>query len=442
VSPSSYSRAGPPADDPPPEGLLAELLGAPDRDRIPGAAPVVSVTADEDEAFLRALARRGARSWRLERRGSFHGTWAELAGERATASAEELAQRWRRARPIVLAGAASEHVAGAAAPIGRALERWRERDRPGFLARWLGEAQRDLDPEQRAWIRSDALADPERDLERCCFPGDGGADGERSPWLKLARLSTSPRDASLRARFGFGREGDDDAARDPDGHAAVARLAEALLPEARGLAELPALGPRLEAWTGGPVRLSQHIAYWNAPGGGALFHHDSFDEPTEDRQLGVCFVQLAGETAWLALSVDQLAARVAELAEYLVDGELPWVREALFGTGDGFVRFAALAADRGRLAAELARPGCGELASVVNLGPEFTGLLADGGHACVLHPGDVLLLPNRDPTTTAMHSVFCASDDVTYGLSMAVRSRFRGDSAASAGRAAALYPWR
>ena len=54
---------------------------------------------------------------------------------------------------------------------------------------------------------------------------------------------------------------------------------------------------------------------------------------------------------------------------------------------------------------------------VVNRGPEFTSLLADAGHALVLHEGDVLLLPNHGYECTAMHSVFCAGDDLRPGFS-------------------------
>ena len=52
----------------------------------------------------------------------------------------------------------------------------------------------------------------------------------------------------------------------------------------------------------------------------------------------------------------------------------------------------------------------------------MTGLLADAGHACVLEPGDAILLPNHGYARTAMHSVFCASEETTYGISLAVRA--------------------
>ena len=149
----------------------------------------------------------------------------------------------------------------------------------------------------------------------------------------------------------------------------------------------------------------------------ALFHHDAFDEPPEDRQRGVLFAQLAGRTAWLALSIGDLAERVREFGEALAAGELPWVAGAL----DDPEQLVPLLADGAGLLRELALPGCGRLAGLVNQGPDFTCLLADAGHAFVLEPGDALLLPNHGYARTAMHSVFCASDGLTYGLSFALR---------------------
>jgi hypothetical protein len=70
---------------------------------------------------------------------------------------------------------------------------------------------------------------------------------------------------------------------------------------------------------------------------------------------------------------------------------------------------------------QLILPGCGQLATIVNLAPIFTAQLADRGHALVLDPGDVLLLPNQGLRKTLLHSVFCASSEATYGLSMAIR---------------------
>ena len=155
----------------------------------------------------------------------------------------------------------------------------------------------------------------------------------------------------------------------------------------------------LERFLGQRSFLTQHIAYWNAPDGGALFHHDAFAEEVSGGQRGVVYAQFSGATLWLSLSVEQLATRTRELGELLLAGPLSVI------------------------ARELALPACGRLAPVVNQGPEFTALLADAGHAFLVEPGDVVLLPNHGYKRTAMHSVFCASDEPGYALSMAVREQ-------------------
>src|SRR5262249_27405143 len=139
-------------------------------------------------------------------------------------------------------------------------------------------------------------------------------------------------DDSLRVRVSFGRERIDDASGDLRRQRLVARLAETLFPETRLVADHRSLVPLIEGLVRDHVLFTQTIAYWNSPEGGALFHHDAFaqDEEAGPGQLGVCYVQLSGRTAWLALSTGDLAARVREFAAELADGSLPWVRAQLF----------------------------------------------------------------------------------------------------------------
>jgi hypothetical protein len=168
--------------------------------------------------------------------------------------------------------------------------------------------------------------------------------------------------------------------------------------------------------------LTQAIAYWNAPEGGALFHHDAFfEDGRASGQLGVGYVQLTGSTFWLALSTPDLAERVREFVDLLAAGELRWVRARLAPHAREFGALEQLVADRRALERELGLPGCGRLAALVNHGPEFSALLADAGHAALLHAGDAILLPNHGPALTAMHSVFCAGEETGYSLSLAIR---------------------
>jgi len=422
------------ADDLDP-GVLAELLEAPDRDRAFATRPVVSFHEDDDPVYLDELRRRGATELELMRRGVYHGRWAEFAPSKASSAAprddSDLGRRWHAARPIVLPGFLGSLVEELGERLADALAEHETLREPGGLRAWLTQADELLAPDFCPLDRDAPLVDSERDIERVLLasePPSGAGRTVDDLWLKTGWLSTHDDDASLRLRFSFGREIDDDASPDLLRHRLVAELAARLLPEARAIAQHAELGRLLRRLTGETPFFTQHIAYWNAPDGGALFHHDAFADSDGgpggplDLQLGVCFVQLVGRTAWLALSIDDLADRVSELVGYLAEGELGWVRARLVEGPLGWKGLVRLVADREALLRELSLPGCGRLAALVNQGPEFTGLCADAGHAAVLDAGDVLLLPNHGLKRTAMHSVFCASDELTYALSLAIRS--------------------
>jgi len=97
------------------------------------------------------------------------------------------------------------------------------------------------------------------------------------------------------------------------------------------------------------------------------------------------------------------------------------VRAQLWPQPAEWTRLCQLVDDEARLLRELALPGCGALGRLVNRGPEFSAFLADAGHAAILRAGDAILLPNHDLAHTAMHSVFCASEQTGYALSLAIR---------------------
>jgi hypothetical protein len=105
-----------------------------------------------------------------------------------------------------------------------------------------------------------------------------------------------------------------------------------------------------------------------------VFHHDA--EPTQN---GVCFAQLAGRTAWLALPRRELAAEVAAC--------MPgWTRRK---------------ADRA-----LDEPDEKRLYRLMNATARFTARLHERGSLFVLEPGDVVLLPTVEGFDTCWHSVF------------------------------------
>jgi hypothetical protein len=196
-------------------------------------------------------------------------------------------------------------------------------------------------------------------------------------------------------------------------------------PEVRAVFCCERLAALLQRFCGRPVRPQEPTPCWHAPDGGAEFSHAAEGDARGDfmaRRLGTACVQLSGRTLWLALSIEDLAARVAEFLEILADDGLAGVRARLFPERSAWSDARALAADRRRLVHELGLPHCGRLSALVNRSPEFTALLADCGHALLLRPGDVLLLPNHGLERTAMHAVFCADTRPTYGLCMALRA--------------------
>ncbi|MEE2940514.1 MAG: hypothetical protein VX460_09035 [Planctomycetota bacterium] len=423
---------GPELQDPDPDGLLAELLGAPDRDRCPGARPVVAVSEEDPAAYIAEVQERCVGAPRLRRRGQDHGDWAELADDTAFFPADPLpvlAKRWNDARPIVLHDALSDEVM----ELVRTDARRAALSSPGGLRAWAVEREAHLSPDFTL-LGADAaapLAD-ERDVERVAIGWRGaGGPAVSDLWVKSQGLSTHPEDASLRVRFSAGAEVLDDASRDSHRHRLVAQLAERFVPELAALHRDGELRSLLGEWLRARPLLTQAICYWNAPGGGALFHHDAFDEPAADRQRGVLYAQLTGATAWLALSLDDLVARLREFVEPLEPADVAGLCGA---PGEG-ATIAALLASDAHLKRELAAPGCGRLAPLVNLGPQFTSFLADAGHGYVVSEGDVIVLPNHGLESTCMHSVFCASEEPAFSLSLALRdARGAGDATRSRNR--------
>lgn len=412
---------------------LDEVLAADDRTPIEGADPIVSLHEDDDPDYVAALEEHALGVHELERRGHWHGRWVELSPElepRARLPRPAICRRRvLEGRPLVLRGAVSAK-----------LSDWRNELFAADRAHGAIETAAGFE----SWLRSRlgrgaALqlesveaggADAERDLATARFTRADGSDGPR-PWAKIGRLSTHEGDTSLRLRTGFGSEPDDDANPSPPGQRSTLALARALLPELALITEDRALFAAIDEVSAcdEPLGPACPIAYWNRPGGGALFHHDAFEAVEgPDRQFGVLYVQLAGATAWLALSTAQLARRIEQFATALDEGEVSWLPEQLAGTG-ALEALEELRHNRFALLEELGLPGQGRLGALVNRGPEFTAFLADLGHAAVLRAGDAILLPNHGWRSTTLHSVFCASNGPNYALSLGLRPRRQVGSA-------------
>jgi len=421
--------------------LLSELLLAPDRERIPGATPILSYREDEDEDYASALKERATSRVELSRRGAWHGRWAELDTRDLLEPVEspDLRARWRNSRPFVLRKVLKERFERIAEDTEVSLSLFRELKRPNELRTWIKGRLAATKPGPARFSVLEEGAGPahverdrERDIGRIGVRAeiknkDGSRDVYDDLWVKVSQLSNNKLDHSIRARFSFGNEVEDDANPDPIRNRLVAELATRCLPAASRIRDSTELRSVVDGLAERPLFTTQQIAYWNAPQGGALFHHDSFGGPGSDsdatKQLGVVFAQVSGRTAWLALSIADLAQRVREFLGHMSDGQLSWVRAEVFPAPDAFQVALDLADNEAALLRELALPGCGKFSSIVNRGPEFTSFLADCGHACVLRPGDAIVLPNHDLVNTAMHSVFCASPDVTFAISCGLRAQ-------------------
>lgn len=401
-------------------GLWLEELLAEGRDaRGPHARPIVQTSTEDPSEVLTLLERRARARVVLRRRGVDHGIWYELEAssdaEGTSGSTEEKAAEWAAERTSQDPASARARFAANRPLVLRSVLAPGEHGREGLA---LLESVRagelpglELPPGFSPLEPSPLRPDPARDRARWV------TRSQASPlelWAKAALLSDHPDEESWRLRVSAGREPEDEGCRDDQVHREVARLAEAVLPGASRIRACAGIRDLLRGCLGGEPLLTQTIAYWNCPGGGALLHHDAFDEPLEGGQRGVLYTQLAGRTAWVAVSSRELGHEVqAALRELLTEGTLPadLPRE----------RAWALASDPEQAAAELARPGCGCLAGLVHGGESFTGRLVDSGHAFLLEPGDAVVLPNHGLRSTCFHGVFCASDGPTYALSSAVR---------------------
>jgi len=334
----------------------------------------------------------------LERRGVFHGWFApapRAAADLAGGPSDDQRARWRLDRPLVLPGALSAALVGREAELEASL---------GLFARVRDGESEFQDElwgrlgEHAVYVPAGASVDlgDEREIEKVFV--DAKQEGRRVArdlWGKLSWISHDESDDSLRIRFSFGAEALFEWREDPARSVWADRLAREVFPECAVIAEHPPLVGLVERLIGHSVRFSERIVYSNSPGGGAVFHHDA-----EPDQLGVCYGQFVGATAWLALPKRELAGLVAEAA-----------------AGTDLARTAgtpelALAA--------LDDEGAEDLARLLNETPDFTRRLVEGGHAFRLGPGDALLMPNHGPEDTCWHSVFALGEEPSLSHSYGI----------------------
>lgn len=360
------------------------------------------ISPDEDPEAV--AAGRHATALPLERRGIFHG-WLDAASgepnELGSGPDPDQRARWSADRPLVLRGVLAAALAGREPELAASLELF-ERARADE-SEFQDEVWQRLG-EREPWIAAGASVDlgDEREIEKVFVDAKPGPSrAARDLWAKLSWISHDETDASLRIRFSFGAEALFEWREDPARSVWADRLAEAVFPECAVLAANRPLRLLIEGLLGHSFRMSERIVYSNAPGGGAVFHHDA-----EPDQLGVCYGQLAGETAWLALPKRELAVLVAEA----VAAGSPGVTAELERT----------CASPAAVLAALDDEEAHDLARLLNETPDFTRRLVETGHAFRLAPGDALLMPNHGPEATCWHSVFALGEEPSlshsYGL--------------------------
>lgn len=235
-------------------------------------------------------------------------------------------------------------------------------------------------------------------------------------WVKASWLSFDDDDASLRFRFSHGHDLFEDVAIDFARQKTAGELCDALFPESRVLTGSDPLRQTLSQILSAPeLAFVERIVYFNAPNGGAQFHHD-----VERGHLGVVFAQLTGRTGWLALPK---MALVEEIERFLARPDLSDRLKLALPKAAHRKKLLAKAAQRAQLIEWM--DDCNNhtpLEALLNRVPEFTQQLVERGYAFIVEPGDVLLLSQHEIDQCAWHSVFCLDEAPGEALSFAVRA--------------------
>jgi hypothetical protein len=230
-------------------------------------------------------------------------------------------------------------------------------------------------------------------------------------WLKASWLSFHEDDGSLRFRFSFGIDLEEDVAADPYRQQLSAELTDAIFPESAIIASSTELEQKLKKILGSDdVSFVERIIYFNAPNGGAYLHHD-----LERGHAGVVFAQLTGSTFWLALPKETLIEEIICFSKtHSWPGSL---------TKEMRSEMNELISNRSRLCVQLDSFSNDSLVHLINETEEFVQFLIARGHSTQLEPGDVLLLPQATEETCCWHSVFSLGEEMGQALSFAIREK-------------------
>lgn len=255
----------------------------------------------------------------------------------------------------------------------------------------------------------------EQEIETLLFDA---IDGEKilaeDLWVKISWLSFYENDASLRFRFSFGVDFEEDVAADPNRQYYAAALAEAMFPESKVITDnselMVILCKLLDCES---VDFVERIIYFNAPDGGAYLHHDR-----ERGHAGVVYTQLTGSTYWLALAKHTLTDEINTfIANCVKKQHWPASIDAPMQT-----ELIALRSDQNELSAQLESFSNTTLIQLINETESFIHQLIQNGYGNLLRPGDIILLPQKNERDCCWHSVFNVGEHSGQALSFAVRA--------------------
>ncbi len=235
-------------------------------------------------------------------------------------------------------------------------------------------------------------------------------------WMRVSWLSFEESDASLRFRFSFGMEGFEDVSQDLQKQQLAAKLEESVFPESAIVSQSTLLSETLTQIAGiQHFQFLERIVYFNAPNGGAQFHHDA-----EKGHVGVVYAQLSGKTFWLTLAKQDL---IQEIIVFVSHPEQSDVLQSLLGNENSAnpdkIANVLQAEFIGQALNDLFHP---TLVELLNNNKAFFECLVANGHGYFLEPGDVILLPQASMSHCAWHSVFCVGNEVGEALSFAIKT--------------------
>jgi len=249
----------------------------------------------------------------------------------------------------------------------------------------------------------------DQEIEAVMFDAkSNGALVAEDLWMKVSWLSFFDEDASIRFRFSFGVDLEEDVSADPIRQRAAAELAETIFPESSLITRNEALIENICSASGiKNPEFVERILYFNAPHGGAYFHHD-----LERGHAGVVYCQVSGSTYWLALPHAELAQ---EISFFVLHKPLPTSL-----SDEQKAELQQLAQSEHSISKALNTFANDALIHLINETQEFRQYLSNKGHGRLLNKGDAILLPQGDTATCCWHTVFCVGDEVGQALSFAI----------------------